>query len=104
MKGEIEEHIKELGFEHTIILRPGLMIGNRAGSRPAETALRYVALGLGYLHNSLRDSWAQTADPVAKAAISAAIKVEKGEVKDRVWVLGQQDILRIGVTEWKGTS
>ena len=45
MKGEIEEHVKELGFERTIILRPGLLVGNRTESLPAERALRYLALG-----------------------------------------------------------
>lgn len=101
MKGEIEEHIKEIGFDHTIIVRPGLIVGHREESRMFEGVMRGIATGLGKLHPSLKDSWAQDADAIAKAAVSAAIKVEKGEVKDKVWVLGQSDIVQLGVKEWK---
>jgi uncharacterized protein YbjT (DUF2867 family) len=101
MKGEIEEHVKELGFDHTIILRPGLILGNRQESRPTEAAARFLATAFGRVHSSLKDSWAQDADAIAKAAVSAAIKAEKGEVKEKVWILGQKDILRLGAKEWK---
>jgi uncharacterized protein YbjT (DUF2867 family) len=101
MKGEIEEHVKELGFEHTIILRPGLLVGKREQSRLVEGVLRGVASALNYIHSSLKDFWAQDAETVARAAVSAAMKVEKGEVKDKVWVLEQKDIVRLGSKEWK---
>ncbi|KIX05922.1 uncharacterized protein Z518_03896 [Rhinocladiella mackenziei CBS 650.93] len=104
MKGEIEEHVKELGFDHTIILRPGLIVGHREESRPLEAVLRTIATGLGKVHSSLKDSFAQDADVIAKAAISAAIKVEKGDVKDKVWILSQKDIIRLGASEWKTSS
>jgi len=104
MKGEIEEHVKEIGFDHTIILRPGLIVGAREESRLLEGVMRSVATGLGHLHSSLKDPWAQNADTIAKAAISAAIKAEKGEVKDKVWVVGQKDIVDLGLKEWKVSS
>ncbi|KAI1611604.1 hypothetical protein EDD36DRAFT_294360 [Exophiala viscosa] len=104
MKGQIEEHVKELGFDHTIILRPGLILGDRQESRPAEAFARFMASALGRVHSSMRDSWAQDADAIAKAAISAAIKVEKGEIKEKVWILGQKDILQLGAKEWKEPS
>lgn len=104
MKGEIEEHIKELEFDHTIILRPGLIVGDRQESRPTEAAARFLANMFGRVHSSLKDSWAQDADAIAKAAVSAAIKAEKGEVKEKVWILGQKDILRLGAKEWKAPS
>jgi len=104
MKGEIEEHVKELGFDHTIILRPGLIVGNREESRPTEFVARSIASGLGRLHSFLKDSWAQDADVIAKAAVSAALKAEKGEVKDKVWVIGQKDIIRLGWKEWAASS
>ena len=84
MKGEIEEHVKEIGFEHTIILQPGLIFGCREESRPTEAALRLVAGGLGRLHSSLKDTWTQDASTIANAAVSAATKAEKGEVEDEV--------------------
>ncbi|OCT53476.1 Protein fmp52-1, mitochondrial [Cladophialophora carrionii] len=100
MKGEIEEHIKEIGFEHTIIVQPGLIIGHREESRFAEGIAQGLASAIGKIHGSFKDSWAQDADVIAKAAVSAAIKVEKGEVKDKVWVLKQKDIIQLGSKEW----
>ncbi|EXJ89339.1 hypothetical protein A1O3_02406 [Capronia epimyces CBS 606.96] len=101
MKGEIEEHVKELGFDHTIIVRPGLIVGKREESRFVEGIFRTVATGLGHISGFLKDGWAQDADVIAKAAIAAAIKAEKGEVKDKVWIIGQKDIIRLGSQEWK---
>jgi len=63
-----------------------------------------VATAFGYVHSSLKDSWAQDADTIAKAAVSAAIKAEQGEVKDKVWILGQKDIVRLGAREYKAVS
>ena len=103
MKGEIEEHVKEIGFEHTIILRPGLIVGTREESRPTEAVFRTVANGLGHIYSGLKNSWAQDADVIAKAAIMAATNAEKGELKDKVVVLGQSDIVRLG-QEWKALS
>jgi len=102
MKGEIEEHIKEIGFEHTVILQPGLIGGTREESRPAEAVIRGVAAALGKLYSPvLKDPWAQDADVIARAAVAASLQVESGKVKEKVWVLGAKDIVRLGRTEWK---
>lgn len=102
MKGEIEEHIKELNFEHTIIVRPSVISGHRDESRPSEAVLRKIAAGLGHISTHwLKDGWAQDADVIAKASIAAALKAERGEAKDKVWILGGADIIRLGRTEWK---
>lgn len=102
MKGEIDEDVKEIGFEHTIILRPGLILGNREESRPAEAVLRMVANCLGKINSHwLKDSWAVEADVIAKAAVAAGLKAAKGEVKDKVWLIDQQEVIKLGRTEWK---
>ncbi len=102
MKGEIEDHIKELDFEHTVIVRPGLIAGEREESRAAEAVFRKIAAGLGKVSTRwLKDGWAQDADVIARAAVSAALKIERGEVKDKVWVLGGSDIIQLGRTEWQ---
>jgi uncharacterized protein YbjT (DUF2867 family) len=102
MKGEIEDHIKELDFDKTIILQPGLITGKREESRPAEAIMRGVAGAFGAVSTKwLKDGWAQDADLIARAAVSAALKAEAGEVKDKVWVLKGSDIIRLGRTEWK---
>ncbi|KIW15910.1 hypothetical protein PV08_05960 [Exophiala spinifera] len=102
MKGEIEDVVTALEFEHTIIVRPGLIVGERDHNRGVlEHSLRSFANALGHLHHSLKDAWAQDADTIARATVAAAAEVEKGEVKDKVWILQQKDIVRLGKTEWK---
>ncbi|KAK0103425.1 Protein fmp52, mitochondrial [Cadophora gregata] len=100
MKGELEESVKEIGFEHTIILRPGLLVGAREESRPAEAILRGVANCLGSVAHVLKDTWAQDAEVVGKAAVSAGLQALEGG-KPKVWEIGQSEIVRLGRTEWK---
>ncbi|KAJ5825707.1 hypothetical protein N7474_002845 [Penicillium riverlandense] len=99
MKGEIEEDVKALGFEHTVILRPGLIAGTREESRPLEAAARCVAGWAGKLHSSLKDSWAQEADVIGRAAVNAGLKALEGDVpagSEKVWVLSGSDIIKLG--------
>jgi uncharacterized protein YbjT (DUF2867 family) len=99
MKGELEEAVKGLGFEHTVILRPGLIAGQREESRPAEAVLRFFAGFAGKLHSSLKDSWAQEADVIGKAAVNAGLKALDGDVpqgSEKVWLLHGADIIRLG--------
>ncbi|GAB7355355.1 hypothetical protein MBLNU459_g5882t1 [Dothideomycetes sp. NU459] len=101
MKGELEEAIKDLGFEHTVILRPGLIVGQREDSRPPEFALRKVAGFMGSIGDGFKDFWAQDAEIIAKAAVSAGLQCIQGKVNDKVWMLGQSDIVRLGRTQWQ---
>jgi uncharacterized protein YbjT (DUF2867 family) len=102
MKGELEEAVKGLGFEHTIIVRPGVIQGDREERRAAEWVVRKVARGFGLLGNWAVDPWAQDSDVIAKAAISAGLKaLEGGEGVPKVWDVGPSDIVRLGRTEWK---
>jgi uncharacterized protein YbjT (DUF2867 family) len=100
MKGELEESVKQLGFERTIILRPGLLLGDRSDSRPAEWVMRKIAGGFGLLGHRALDFWAQDAAVVAKAAISAGLQA-LGDDMPKLWELGMSDIVRLGRTEWK---
>lgn len=59
MKGDLEDKVNELGFEHTVILRPGLIVGDRDESRPAEFVVRKIAGLAGMLGHAFKDSWAQ---------------------------------------------
>lgn len=104
MKGELEEAVKKLGFEHTVILRPGLIVGNREDSRPPEFAFRKIAGLMGSLGDGFKDFWAQDADVIAKAAVSAGLKCVEGKATDKVWMLGQSDIVRLGKKEWQEPS
>lgn len=98
MKGEIEEDVKALGFERTVILRPGLISGQREESRPLEAAARFVAGFAGKLHSGLKDGWAQDADIIGKAAVNAGLKALEGDVpegSEKVWVLLGNEILQV---------
>jgi len=103
MKGETEAAVTEMGFEHVVIVRPGLICGERRAeeSRPAEFAFRKIAGWMGSLGNVFKDSWAQDADVIAKAAVSAGVQCLEGKRQEKVWILGGSEIIRLGRTEWK---
>ncbi|CAG7938794.1 unnamed protein product [Penicillium nalgiovense] len=99
MKGEIEEDIKKIGFEHMVILRPGLIAGTREESRPLEAGIRFVANWAGKLHSGLKDGWAQEADVIGKAAVNAGLKALEGDIPEggeKVWTLFGSDIIKYG--------
>lgn len=101
MKGELEDAVKGLGFRHCVILRPGLLVGERKESRPGEWVVQQIARGCGMLGAGLKDSWAQDASIVARAAVSAGLQCVEGKREEGVWVLDQKEIVRLGRTEWK---
>ncbi|WVF68888.1 hypothetical protein IAT40_003661 [Kwoniella sp. CBS 6097] len=46
IKGELEDAVKEMGFEHAVILRPAALLGPRNESRPAEYVMQSTFRGL----------------------------------------------------------
>lgn len=101
MKGELEDAVKGLGFKHCVILRPGLLVGERSESRTGEWVLQQLARGVGVLGNAFKDSWAQDAGVVARAAVNAGVQCVEGKREEGVWMLDQKEIVRLGRTEWK---
>lgn len=103
MRGEVDEAVKDIGFKHVIIVKPGLLVGSREDSRPGEFAARSVASFVGAISgNRLKDGWAQDADVVAKAAVSAALQVVDGTNREAITELSQRDVVRLGRLEWRG--
>ena len=100
MKGELEEAVKALGFKYCVILKPGILVGQRKQSGTTEWLVQQVAKGAGAVGNGLKDFWAQDAEVVARAAVSAGLSCVEGKRKEGVWVLEQKDVLRLGRTEW----
>lgn len=96
MKGELEDAIKALGFKHTVILQPGLIVGGRQDSRPAEAALRGLAKGLRGLTPKLSDFWAQDASWIARAAVTAGVQCMEGKKEDGVWTVSMAEIVALG--------
>ena len=102
MKGEIEDDVSKLDFEHVVIVRPGVIAGERQESRPAEMVVRKIADGLGKINTRLlKDSWAQDADVIARAAVKAGEMCGEGKKPEgvgKVWFLEQADIIKLGRT------
>jgi hypothetical protein len=89
-----------LGFDTTVVLRPGLLIGDRMESRPAEFVAQKIAGFTGWLGRGVKDAWAQDSDVVGKAAVAAGLKALEGG-QPKVWQVGQAEIVKLGRTEWK---
>ena len=96
MKGQLEDDVKALGFKHTVIVRPGLILGGRTDSRPAEFAIQNVAKLFRSVTPKLTDFWAQDATTIARAAINAGVQCVEGKKEEGVWVLGQAEINALG--------
>lgn len=98
----MEDAVQAIDFEHVVILRPGLIVGNRSESRAAEFVLRKIAQTAGSVSGDrLKDFWAQDDVTIARAAVKAGLECANGQEKERVRILGQSDIVRLGRTEWK---
>lgn len=102
MKAELDEAVKDLKFPHTVIVKPGLLLGTRKDSRPPEAAFRAIAKGTDAISKGLTDLWAVDADVVGRAAVAAGMQCVEGKREEGVWVVSQSDIIKLGRTEWKG--
>ena len=103
LKAEVEQGVKDLGFPHTILVRPGLLVGDRKETRLAEATLRVFARGMGAISKGrLKDFWAQDVDVIGKAAVAAGLQCLEGKREEGVWVVDQSEIIRLGRKEWKG--
>lgn len=98
MKGELEEKMTALGFEHLVIIRPGFILGERPESRWMESAAKSI---IGFMPRFAKNKIGQDKEVIARAAVAAGLQAHAGEVKDMVWILGGDDILRLGQAEWK---
>ncbi|WYZ37775.1 hypothetical protein EsH8_II_001281 [Colletotrichum jinshuiense] len=101
MKNGVEDAIKEAGFDHGIILKPGLILGQREQGRGAEGFAQSAVRSLGFLSTGIQDSLGQEAEVIARAAVHAAILVEQGKAPAGLWVIEAPEIVRLGRTEWK---
>lgn len=98
MKVGVEDAIKNLGFDHAIVLRPGMIIGREKSKAPFfETVVGHMnKLGQG-----VQDMIAQDQTIIGRAAVAAARMAEEGKAPSKYWVLEQADIVKLGRDEWK---
>lgn len=100
MKAELEEAMKEVGFKYTVIVRPGMLVGDRSDSRPAEAVFRGVAKCLGGVRKKwLTDWWAQDVDVIGRAVVMAAIQCAESKREPGIWQIEQPQIIKLGRTE-----
>ncbi|KAG5949449.1 hypothetical protein E4U53_005878 [Claviceps sorghi] len=99
MKNGVEDAVRELGFEHAVIVKPGMILGEREQSRLVEGVLQRVVRGLGKASAGLQNAVGQDAEVIARAAIRAAQLAEEGHAPDKYWVLEASEILRLGKPE-----
>ncbi|KAF4223304.1 hypothetical protein CNMCM6457_000568 [Aspergillus fumigatiaffinis] len=98
MKIGVEDAIKELGFEHAIILRPGMIIGRE---NPKSALLENIAGNMNKLGQGVQDSLGQDQTVIARAAVAAARMAEEGKAPSKYWVVEMGDIVKLGRDEWK---
>ncbi|KAJ5128593.1 NAD(P)-binding protein [Penicillium atrosanguineum] len=98
MKIGVENTIKDLDFEHAIILRPGMIIGRETSKAPM---LEKMVESLKNLSQGVQDMIGQDQTTIGRAAVAAARMAEEGNAPSKYWVLEQADIVRLGRDEWK---
>ncbi|KAJ3474479.1 hypothetical protein NLG97_g9828 [Lecanicillium saksenae] len=101
MKNGVEDAVRELDFEHGIILKPGVILGEREQSRTAESWFQSLTHGLGRISPAAKNFLGQDAVVIARAAVRAAQMAEEGRAPSKYWVVEASDIIRLGQTEWK---
>lgn len=102
-KAELEEAVKTVGFKYTVIMKPGLLVGDRSDFRPAEAFFRGVAKGLRSVSKKwLTDWWAQDVDVIGRAAVAAAVQCAESKKEPGIWQIEQAQIIRLGRSEGIG--
>lgn len=90
-KGKLENDIISLGFKKTIILRPGVLIGDREKPRTAEFIVQKIG---SYFYNTPLYflTFGIKARDLGKLVISLA---EKGSVGEKVQIIGPGDVIKL---------
>lgn len=101
MKGELEEAVQRLGFDHVVLVRPGFIGGHRAEARPAETVLKKLVGGVAWMPGGkgVAEGLMQPADWIARAAVRAGVECVEGTRDKGVWILDTKEIVRLGREE-----
>ncbi|KAB8262473.1 protein fmp52-2, mitochondrial [Aspergillus pseudonomiae] len=98
MKIGVEDAIEQLDFDHSIILRPGLILQRE---KPKAALLENIVQNLNKLGQGVQDMIGQDQAVIGRAAVAAARMAEAGKAPSKYWVLEQADIVRLGRDDWK---
>lgn len=99
MKNGVEDAVQKLQFDQAIILKPGMILGHREEARAAEGHLQAVVRAVGSLSKALKDKLGQEADVIGRAAVRAAQLADEGKAPSKFWVLGADEIVKLGRVE-----
>ena len=103
MKAELEEAVKAVGFKYTVIIKAGLLVGDRSDSRPVESVFRGIAKGLGGVSKKwLTDWWAQDVDVIGRAVVVAAVQCAESKREPGIWQIEYTQINKLGRSEGAG--
>ncbi|EUC42195.1 hypothetical protein COCMIDRAFT_104187 [Bipolaris oryzae ATCC 44560] len=102
MKIGVEDAIRDLDFEHAIILRPGMIVGDR--ERPKSIFLETTIGNIHKISQGLQDLIGVDQKILGQAAVNAARIAREGNAPSKYWVLEQADIIKYGRDEWKDES
>ena len=102
MKQGVEDTVRDLGFDHAVILRPGLILGQREQDKHLGWLLNPAVRAIGRIAGGwAQDMLGQEAEVIARAAVHAAKLAEQGKAPSKYWILEAKDVIRLGRTEWK---
>ena len=80
MKIGVEDAVRDAGFEHAIVLRPGIILGEREVPHQGGALLNGAVRGLGrWVGQGAQDRLGQDAEVIARAAVQAAKIAEEGK-------------------------
>ncbi|RAH66082.1 NAD dependent epimerase/dehydratase family protein [Aspergillus aculeatinus CBS 121060] len=104
MKGRIEADLKALQFEKTVILRPGVILGDRGESRPGEWLAQGLVRGIGIVAPSWGNALGQDAGVIAEAALRTGLRgleggLDGGDDGSGVLLVERSDIVKIARME-----
>jgi len=102
MKIGVEDAVEAAGFKNSVVLRPGLLMGDREVPHSGGPLMIGAVRGIGrWFGQGAQDALGQEADVIGRAAVHALRIVEEGKAPSKHWVLEAGDIVRLGRTEWK---
>ncbi|PHH61375.1 hypothetical protein CDD81_453 [Ophiocordyceps australis] len=104
MKNGVEDAVRDMGFEHAIMIKPGIILGPREQSRTVEGLAQTTVRALGCVSGWAKDSVGQDAEVIARAAVRAAQLAEQGKAPSKFWLVEPKDIVKLGRDEWPGDA
>lgn len=101
MKQGVENVIRSLDFEQAVVLRPGLILGDREREHQGAPFLKSLIRGIDGLSQAWHDNLGQEPEVIAQAAVKAALFAEADNgAPGRYRIIKRQEIVRLGRNEW----